>query len=783
VISDDAAEPPSETDTLAESSGGTTKVGTMEIIRIMERAARAIHAAHEAGVIHRDLKPGNIMVDAAGDPVVLDFGLARDLEGDGVSITKSGDFLGTPAYMSPEQIASGHIHLDRRSDVYSLGVTLYECLTLKRPFDAPTREGLYQAILSKEPPDPRRINKSISSDLKVVIETALNKDRDRRYVSAEAFANDLKRVRELKPIQAKPISPIGRLVRWGRRNPLVAVMTAAAFLSLAIGLVATLMQWLRAEKALVRAEESAAIATAKTLDWERLADGRVLDGLMKKADASLWPATPDRVPALEAWLKDAGKLADRLAAHRAALAAARAQAQPYDDEARKRDRESCGAESERLSGLGPEIEAQRKVVAAPEGPGAPTPEQRKSAEKSLAALEEEKKNLEAKVSQRMTWEFDSPAEQLKHDQLAILVRDLDLFLGDARGEHPTRKDVAARLEFARNLKRRSIDDYAAAWRETISQIARSPHYGGLRIKEQLGLVPLGPDPVTGLFEFAELQTGEPPVRDAGAAIGASPDQGIVFVLIPGGTFLMGAQRTEPEKPNYDPDARNDEYPPNEVTLGAFFLSKFEMTQGQWMRFTGKNPSLSVPGKKYRTATKAGTIQNILLSDPVEQVSWDDCTKALGRLGLVLPTEAQWEYAARAGTRTPWWCGDDKGELQKFANVADHSFAANGGTNAFEDWDDGYATHTQVGNFPANRFGLHGVIGNVWEWCRDGKVSYTVPVQPGDGLRIALDPKTRVVRGGSFAFNAANARSAFRNEQAPTGRIGNIGVRPARAIQE
>ena len=228
-------------------------------------------------MIHRDLKPGNIMVDASGEPVVLDFGLARDLEGDGVSITKSGDFLGTPAYMSPEQIASGHIHLDRRSDVYSLGVTLYECLTLKRPFDAPTREGLYQAILSKEPPDPRRLNKAISADLKVVLETALNKDRDRRYVSAEAFADDLKRVRELKPIQAKPISPIGRLVRWGRRNPLVAAMTAAVFLSLAIGLVATLMQWGRAEKALVRAEESANIATAKTLDWERLADGRLLD--------------------------------------------------------------------------------------------------------------------------------------------------------------------------------------------------------------------------------------------------------------------------------------------------------------------------------------------------------------------------------------------------------------------------------------------------------------------------------------------------------------------------
>jgi serine/threonine protein kinase/formylglycine-generating enzyme required for sulfatase activity len=782
IAIDDTPEPPTLTDTFTDSSAGvSTKIATTEVVRVMEKAARAIHAAHECGVIHRDLKPGNIMVDATGEPVVLDFGLARDLEGDGVSITKSGDFLGTPAYMSPEQIASGHIHLDRRSDVYSLGVTLYECLTLRRPFDAPTREALYQAILSKEPPDPRRINKAISADLKVVIETALNKDRDRRYVSAEAFANDLRRVLETKPIQAKPISPLGRLTRWAKRNPLVAAMVAAVFLSLSIGIVATATQWLRADELRIRAEDSATVATAKTLDWERLADHRVLDRLLREADTSLWPAVPDRVPAMEAWLKEAGQLADRLPAHRAALATMKGDAKPYDEAAKKKDRESFVEATERLAVLGPEIERLKKVMVEIENGTAPMSEEEiKANDGRLRALEREKSELEAKAGKRLTWEFESPADKFKHDQLAALVRDLDCFVGEGGGGRPTRKDVAERLDFARNLKKRTIDDYAGNWRDAIAAIAKSPLYGGYQLKEQLGLIPLGPDPGTGLFEFTEVQTGAPVPREAGKPVVLDENSALVFVLVPGGTFLMGAQKDDPAKPNYDPDARIDDSPPHEVTLSAFFISKYEMTQGQWLRFTGVNPSLKGPGWRYSKSDKVVT-----LLDPVEQVNWNDCVEILGRLGLLLPTEAQWEYAARGGTGTRWCCGDDPAALRERGNLADASYRLNAGPGPIEDWDDGYPGHAPVVLFGANKFGLYGVIGNVWEWCRDaGKVNYlTTGVQPGDGLRLAPARKTRAMRGGSLAFLASYARSAAREDFAPTGITGNIGVRPARVVQQ
>jgi serine/threonine protein kinase/formylglycine-generating enzyme required for sulfatase activity len=757
AIDDD--EPPTLSDTLAES-GSVSKVETLEVVRVMEKAARAIHAAHEAGVIHRDLKPGNIMVDATGEPVVLDFGLARDLEGDGDSLTKSGDFLGTPAYMSPEQIASGHIHLDRRSDVYSLGVTLYECLTLRRPFDAPTREALYQSILSKEPPDPRKFNKIVSADLKVVLECALNKDRDKRYVTAEALANDLRRVIELKPIQAKPISPFGRMVRWGRRNPAVAAMTAAAFLSLAIGLVATLIQKGRADQKAEEARKSAIAATERENDWRKLADLTVLDELSREADHHLWPAVPERAPAIEGWLAKADDVLSRLPAHVASLAAIRQNAQPYDDAAKQRDRESFVEENERLALIEPEIERLRREPDAAD---------------RLAKLEAEHATLEAKISKRVTWSFASPEDRFQHDSLALLVSRLEELGGAAQGPRATRKDLADRLELAKTMRKRTIDDHAAAWKDAIAAISRAPAYRGLRIKEQVGLIPLGPDPTSGLFEFTEIQTGTPAKRGPGGKIVPQDDMALVFVLIPGGTFAMGAQSADPDQPNFDGEARADESPVHEVVLGAFFLSKYEMTQGQWLKFTGRNPSLNAPPKRFGEKV-------VGLTDPVEQVTWNTCTDVLGRLALVLPTEAQWEYAARAGTTSRFWCGDDPKDLETHANVADQTFKKFGGQGPAEAWEDGYATHAPVGNYPANRFGLHDVIGNVLEWCRDSKTHYSASVQAGDGLRTAVVQKSRIIRGGSLSLLATQARSAFRGDQTPDKGTGNIGVRPARALQ-
>ena len=221
-----------------ESSGSSSVTrGELDaILAIFEKTAQALHAAHEVGIVHRDIKPGNIMVTRDHDPVILDFGMARDDSDDaGPSLTMTGDLFGTPAYMSPEQITGRRVKIDRRSDIYSLGVSLYEALTLKRPFVAPTRESLYQAILSKEPERARKLNRAMPSDLEVVLTCAMDKDRDRRYQTAADFAEDLRRVRAGEPILARKISIFGRSWRWAKRRP----AAAALLMTLVIGLPIT----------------------------------------------------------------------------------------------------------------------------------------------------------------------------------------------------------------------------------------------------------------------------------------------------------------------------------------------------------------------------------------------------------------------------------------------------------------------------------------------------------------------------------------------------------------
>ena len=241
---------------------------------------------------------------------------------------------------------------------------------------------------------------------------------------------------------------------------------------------------------------------------------------------------------------------------------------------------------------------------------------------------------------------------------------------------------------------------------------------------------------------------------------------------------MGTQNSDPTGRNYFATARPDEAPLHEVELSPFFLSKYEMTQGQWSRFTGRNPSEHGPTTNYNG-------HQTDLNHPVETVSWSDCTRILERLGLRLPTEAQWEYACRAGTGTPWSTGEDRETLRGNVNLADQAFARAGGLKSLaEDWpdmDDGWAVHAPVGTFAPNPFGLHEVHGNVYEWCRDGYGGYDLPIRPGDGEREAPAATTHLTRGGSFIDTAANARSSFRGWCMPEFRSYSLGVRPARAV--
>jgi hypothetical protein len=211
------------------------------VAELGEQAAQALDHAHQAGIVHRDVKPGNLLLDGSGRLWVTDFGLAHVQHGE-ASLTMTGDLVGTLRYMSPEQALAKRVPIDHRTDVYSLGATLYELLTLRPAFQGSDRQELLRQIAFEEPPPPRRLDKAVPVELETIVLKALEKNPVERYATAQELADDLQRFLDHKPIRARRTGVVQRVRKWYRRHP-AAVATAVALLILMLVASAAVFWW------------------------------------------------------------------------------------------------------------------------------------------------------------------------------------------------------------------------------------------------------------------------------------------------------------------------------------------------------------------------------------------------------------------------------------------------------------------------------------------------------------------------------------------------------------
>ncbi len=666
--------------------------------------ARAVQHAHEHGIVHRDLKPENVLVrgadsgrkgssgsngeDARGQVCVLDFGVAQ-LATDGdtfTTLTATGQVVGTLAYMAPEQARGGAV--DARVDQFALGVMLYELLTGELPL-AVRGKLVHEAlriVADGQWTPPSQRDATLAGDLEAILGTALAPEANRRYPSVGAFADDLERWLEGRPVVARTPRFLEDLARLVRRHPLATIGGA-----LATAVLAVLLAFMWQARVEQRHSRDLALLFSDRSRYERL---------VAEADR-LWPADSARVPLLDAWLADARGIVARVERHRATLARLATQ------------------------GLG-------------------------TSWGSGGALDSESLG-------RQGAEYLQPLEVLEVGLLA---------------------ELRARRECAARLYEETVTKHAAAWADAAERVRRAARFRGFALAPQEGLVPLGPDPRSGLEEFAAFATGALPVRDPiTGLVRRCVGDALTFVLVPGGERWIGDERARSVETSAVPEWQRSSLhawgPPCPVRLDPFLISKFELSQDQCLRLFGFNPSYNVIGRNMFEELETTPLH------PVESITWDRLMEFLPRFGMTLPTEAQWEVAARGDSPFLFVWGPAYMALAGRANVNTFNGPSRVAVPPFP--EDPYQDHSPIGTFEPSPFGLYDVIANVWEYCLDDyRIHYhELEHRPGDGLVLGGVPdgeKSR--RGGDNNLDPTLLTVFARSERPQHAADGVSGVRPA-----
>jgi formylglycine-generating enzyme required for sulfatase activity len=614
-------------DDLGELLRKKGQLSVSEVVDYILQAARGLRYAHDQGVIHRDIKPGNILVDSSGNVKIVDMGLAKlESKTDEESIsmlTASASIMGTVDFMSPEQGFSSK-NVDGRADIYSLGATLFFLLTRKVMF--PGDSAFEKLLAHREAPIPSLYNSrlGISPDLEIAFTKMVAKKVEDRYAS-----------------MAEVISALSRIELESGVNPIGAEDLATTHFERGSYPETIDVEAVITNKGREGNKETDRHVGGKTLAY--------ISGILQKA------YTPGMLMAtgitglvllvflvllvLMLLLKPGTNVKEEVEAHIAAL-----------EKAKQMEKEKLKLEDDgKLKEMELEKSKQEDAKA-------------KQMEKEKLKLEDDGKLKEMELEKSK--QEDAKLKQMEKEKLKL-------------------EDDAKLKEM--ELEKTKMEEAKAKQMEVAK------------------------------FESLEKE----------------------MVLIPAGKFKMGSPASE--------KGRSSDETQHEVTLTKpFYMGKYEVTQEQWEGVMGNNPSRNNKGAKW----------------PVTDVSWENCQEFIKKLnaktngGYRLPTEAEWEYACRAGKTTAYSFGNS---LTK----ADANFVG---------------SSTKVGGYKPNAFGLYDMHGNVWEWCEDWYEDYpagaTDPKGPAKGKR-------RVLRGGSFNFYALEARSSSRNGDSPTNRLDFYGFRLAR----
>lgn len=734
-----------ETSTLADGDRQLAR----NVAKLGIQVAEALEYAHRQGVLHRDIKPSNLLLDASGNVWVTDFGLAKAT--DSADLTLSGDLVGTLRYMAPERFRGV---ADARSDVYSLGLTLYELLAMRPAFDELDRSCLIRQVTLEEPPRLRSLDRSAPPDLETIIHKAMARDPAGRYATAGALAEDLKRFVDGRPILARRVGAGERAWRWCRRNPAVAGLGAASVLllvALAVGSIAAAL-WMRRQRDLLvdardRAEQS-----------ERARKLELVDALLRVA--------PDGFPVLIDTLAGSRDLArpalrrrfdDPGASPRARLRAAMALTILGDGRADFLREGVLTAPAAESRNLGRALAAIKSVVVRPL-------EEQARAERDPAARARLASALlqlgEPAAARRALALRPDPVDRVTlihmfpeiHGNTAALpallradgdpafVSGLCLALA---GVEPAELGADERAELTSAL----LDRLRAAPDGATHSAAA---YALRRWGVDLPSIPAsaGPAPGRGWFVCAS---------------------GLTMIEVPPGVFPMGGDGSE--------------QPPTPVVMPRpFFLSDREVPAGLFRRFLAESAGRNEIEPGHGPATDTTD------DEPVTFVSWTDAilfcnwlSRREGRRpayvrsgpgtldwtfdraseGFRLPTHAESEYALRADTTTRFITGEEPDWLAHYGNI-DRMRPEPGGRRM------------------PNDYGLFDMLGNVWERSFD-RVPTDLPLVPIEPVG-PIDGETRAMSGGAFGAGGYYARSAVTHENDAFERGQSLGFRVACAAR-